>query len=252
MLRGISLGLLSLLLVFLLGTPLVIYAVISGNTDPLYRTGIYCAALVMRLGGVRVHVHGREKIPAGQAVVFMPNHQSNADGPAVFPCLPPVLVLVKQEVFRIPVLGRAMRLRGFIPVDRARRERAIEAVEEASRSLRAGNSFVIFPEGTRSADGRLQPLKKGGFIMALKAGAPIVPVSISGGRQIMRKGDWAVHAGTMRVTIHDPIPTLNRSLHDGIIGEVRAAIINGLAEDEWPIDLPVRPSAASGAGRSGG
>ena len=127
-----------------------------------------------------------------------------------------------------------MRLRGFIPVDRSRRERAIEAVDEASRSLRAGKSFLIFPEGTRSEDGRLQPLKKGGFIMALKAGAAIVPVSISGGRKIMRKGDWTVHAGTLHVTFHDPIPTVERSLDDGIIDEVGEAIAQGLTVDERP------------------
>jgi len=236
MLRGIVLGLLSFLLVLLIGTPLVIYAVISGNTDPLYRTGIYCAAWVTRLGGIRVQVRGREKIPAGQAVVFMANHQSNADAPALFPCLPPVLVLVKQEIFTIPVFGRAMRQRGFIPVDRAHRERAIQAVDEASESLRAGHSFVIFPEGTRSPDGRLQRLKKGGFIMALKAQALIVPVSISGGRKIMEKGDWAIHSGAMQVSFHDPISTVGRSLDDGIIDEVRSAILEGLEEDERPLE----------------
>ena len=236
MLRGILLGLLSLLLVFFLGTPLLVYAVVSGNTDPLYRAGVYCARLVLSLGGIRVEVHHREKIPAGQALVFMANHQSNADPPALFPCLPPVLVLVKKEMFSIPIFGRAMKLRGFVPVDRSRRERAIEAVDEAARSLQAGSSFVIFPEGTRSPDGRLQPLKKGGFIMALKAGSPIVPVSISGGRKVMRKGDWAVRPGTMQVSFHDPIPTVNRRLDDGIIDEVARAILAGLKEDERPIE----------------
>jgi 1-acyl-sn-glycerol-3-phosphate acyltransferase len=234
MLRGILLGLLSFLLIFLLGTPLVVYALISGNSDPLYRAGVYCAGIVMRLGGIHVQVFGQDRIPAGQAVVYMANHQSNADAPGLFCCLPPVLALAKKEMFRTPVLGWAMRLRGFIPVDRSRRERAIEAVDEAARSLRAGKSFLIFPEGTRSEDGRLQPLKKGGFIMALKAGAPIVPVSVSGGRKIMRKGDWAVHSGTMHVTFHDPVPTVNRSLDDGVIDEVREAIAQGLNTDERP------------------
>jgi 1-acyl-sn-glycerol-3-phosphate acyltransferase len=238
MLRGISLGLVSLLCILLLGTPLTLYALVSGNTDPLYRAGVYCAAMVMRLGGIRVQVCGREKIPAGRAVVYMANHQSNADAPALFPCLPPVLVLAKKAVFKIPIFGRGMRLRGFIPVDRSDRERAKQAVDAAARSLQAGNSFVIFPEGTRSPDGRLQPFKKGGFVMALKAGAPIVPVSISGGRKIMRKGDWAIHAGIMQVRFHDPIPTVGRSLDDGIIDEVKAAIADGLTEDERPAGQP--------------
>jgi len=238
MLRAILLSLLCLLFVFILGTPLLIYALISGNTDPIYNVGVSCARFAMRLGGIRLDVRGWERVPQRQAVVFMANHESNIDPPAIFACLPPVLVLAKKESFRIPILGPAMRRRGFIPVDRADRERAIEAVEQASRALRAGHSFVVFPEGTRSPDGRLQPLKKGGFIMALKAGAPIVPVSLSGGRRIMRKGDGAIHPGTIRVTFHEPIPTAGRSVEDRdeVIREVREALLSGLADDEWSFE----------------
>jgi 1-acyl-sn-glycerol-3-phosphate acyltransferase len=238
MLRAILLSLLCLLFVFILGTPLLVYALISGNTDPLYNVGVSCARFAMRLGGVTLDVRGREKIPRGQALVFMANHESNIDPPAIFACLPPVLVLAKKESFRIPILGPAMRLRGFVPVDRKDRERAIEAVEQACKALRGGHSFVVFPEGTRSPDGRLQPLKKGGFIMALKAGAPIVPVSLSGTRRIMRKGDAAIHPGTIRITFHEPIRTLGGSLddRDELIEEVRQALLSGLADDEWPLE----------------
>ena len=110
-------------------------------------------------------------------MVFMPNHQSNVDPPAALAVLPPVLVMVKREFFRVPILGRAMLLRGFIPVERKHRERAIAAVERAVESLKAGYSFLAYPEGTRSPDGRLQVFKKGVFVMAIKAQAPIVPVS---------------------------------------------------------------------------
>lgn len=238
MLRAIFLSLLSLFFVFFLGTPLVLYALVTGNTDPLYAAGVFCGGVVLRLGGVRLDVRGREKIPAGCAVVFMANHQSNADPPALAVCLPPVLVLAKKEAFRIPVFGRAMRMRGFVPVDRRDRERAIEAVEQAARELRAGKSFLVFPEGTRSPDGRLQPLKKGVFILALEGGAPIVPVSISGSYYIMRKGEAAVHPGHMRITFHDPIRTDNRSLEDRdrIMEEVRQALLSGLTEAEWPLE----------------
>lgn len=238
MLRAILLSLLCLLFIFILGTPLLIYALISRNTDPLYKVGVACARLAMRLGGIRLDVRGWDKVPQRQAVVFMANHESNIDPPAIFACLPPVLVLAKKESFRIPVLGPAMRLRGFIPVDRSDRERAIEAVEQASKALRAGHSFVVFPEGTRSPDGRLQPLKKGGFIMALNAGALIVPVSLSGGRRIMRKGDPAIHPGTICITFHEPIRTEGRSVddRDQVIEEVRKALLSGLTEDEWPLE----------------
>lgn len=245
MLRAILLSLLCLLFIFLLGTPLLIYAVITGNTDPVYHVGVSCARLAMRLGGIRLDVRGQEKIPRGRAVVFMANHESNIDSPAIFACLPPVLVLGKKEAFRIPILGTAMRLRGFIPVDRKDRERAIEAVEQACQALRAGHSFVVFPEGTRSPNGRLQPLKKGGFIMALKAGAPIMPVSLSGGRRIMGKGKARIYPGSFLITFHEPIRTDNRTLEDRdqVMEEVRQALLSGLDEDEWPLeDLAKRKS----------
>ena len=238
MLRAVFVALVSLFFVFLLGTPLVAYAAITGNTDPLYQVARFCVGMVLRLSGVQLEVSGRDRIPLRRAVVFMPNHESNADAPAIFVCLPPVLVLGKKEFFRIPILGRAMRMRGFIPVDRKNRKRAIEAVEEAARALRAGNSFLVFPEGTRSSDGRLQTFKKGPFIMALKAGAPIVPVSISGGRRIMPKGEAVLRPGRMRITFHEPVLTATRSLQDReqVMAEVRQAILSSLTEEEWPLE----------------
>jgi 1-acyl-sn-glycerol-3-phosphate acyltransferase len=245
MLRTTILSLLCFLFILFLGAPLLVYARVSGNTDSLYAVGLFCVRLVLRLGGIRLEVRGQEKIPRGQAAVFMANHQSNIDPPAVFASLPPVLVLAKHEVFRIPVLGPAMRLRGFIPVDRRDRARAIECVEQASEALRAGKSFLVFPEGTRSPDGRLQPLKKGGFIMALNAGAPIVPVSLSGGRHIMRKGEMAIRPGPVRITFHDPVRTLDRRMEDRnqVMEEVREALLSGLTDEERPLeDLAKRQS----------
>src|SRR5207247_7997224 len=139
---------------------------------------------------------------------------------------------------RVPILGRAMRLRGFIPVDRRDRERAIEAVERAAKSLRAGNSFLVFPEGTRSPDGRLQPFKRGVFVMAIKAGAPIVPVSVSGSARIMRKGEFAIHPGVMRITFHDPVPTEGFTVQDRarIMDAVQQASLLSLAREEPPVE----------------
>ncbi|HEV2494110.1 MAG TPA: lysophospholipid acyltransferase family protein [Terriglobia bacterium] len=227
----------ALAFIFFLGIPLLIYAVLSGDTDPLYWAGLAGSRAALWTAGVRIEVHGREKIPAGRAVVFMPNHQSNIDPPAVVVMLPPVLVLGKQEFFRVPVLGRAMRRRGFVPIERTDRERAIEAVEQAVQSLKAGRSFLVFPEGTRSPDGRLQPFKKGAFIMALKAGAPIVPISISGASRVMCKGEFAIHPGQVRITIHDPIATEGCTPDDRerVMELVRQAIRSGLAPEEWPV-----------------
>jgi 1-acyl-sn-glycerol-3-phosphate acyltransferase len=250
MLRAIYVSLAAFTLIFLLGIPLLLYAALTGNTDVLYRVGVYCAGLVLRIAGVRLEVRGREKIPMRRAVVFMANHQSNADPPALAAALPPVLFLAKKEAFRIPVLGRAMRLRGFVPVDRKNRQRAARAIDQAAEALRSGKSFLVFPEGTRSRDGRLQPLRKGVFVMALRAGAPIVPVSLSGAIRIMRKGEWTMHSGSIRVTLQDPVQTDNRSLEDRdrVMEEVRHAILKGLEKEEWGMeDLSRDGAATSGA-----
>jgi 1-acyl-sn-glycerol-3-phosphate acyltransferase len=221
------------------GIPTVTYAILTGNTDPVYRVGVAGAKMALWLAGVRLVVEGREKIPQGRAVVYMPNHQSNADPPAALAVLPPVLVLAKREFFRVPILGRAMRLRGFIPVERKNRERAIAAVEKAVDSMKAGYSFLAYPEGTRSPDGRLQPFKKGVFVMAIKAGAPIVPISISGSSKIMRKGEVRIRPGRIRITVHDPVPTEGCALEDRgrIIESVRASILLGLTEEERPAEI---------------
>jgi 1-acyl-sn-glycerol-3-phosphate acyltransferase len=238
MIRAMYVSLAAFTLIFLLGPPLLLYAAITGNTDVLYRVGALCAGLVLRIAGVRLEVRGKEKIPVGRAVLFMANHQSNADPPALAASLPPVLFVAKKEAFRIPVLGRAMRMRGFIPVDRKNRERAARAIDLAAEALRGGRSFLVFPEGTRSPDGRLQPFRNGVFVMALKAGTPIVPVSLSGGSRIMRKGEWAMHSGIMRITLQDPVRTDNRSLNDReqVMEEVRRAILQGLDEEEWGME----------------
>jgi 1-acyl-sn-glycerol-3-phosphate acyltransferase len=224
--------------ILIAGTPCVLYAIFTGNTDLVYRVGVAGARMALWLAGVRLEVRGKENIPGDRAVIFMPNHQSNCDPPAVITAIPPVLVLAKREFFRIPVLGRAMRMRGFIPVDRRNREKAIQAVEKAVESLKAGYSFLAYPEGTRSADGRLQSFKKGVFMMAIKAGAPIVPISISGSNKIMRKGEISMHPGTVRITLHDPVLTEGCTLEDRgrIMEAVRKAILAGLGPEEQPLE----------------
>jgi 1-acyl-sn-glycerol-3-phosphate acyltransferase len=239
MLRTLLVCLVSLLYIFLVGPPLLLYSVIIHNTDRLYKVGLAGGRMVLWLGGVKVDLCNREKIVRDRAVVFMANHQSNADAPAVFVQLPPVLTLGKKEFFRVPILGTAMRLRGFIPVERKRiRRQAVEQVEAAVRALRAGHSFVVFPEGTRSRDGRLQPFKKGVFVMAIEAGVPIVPLSVSGAAKIMGKGSPVIHPGVIRITVHDPVPTEGRTLDDmaRIMDKVRQAMCQGLTADELPID----------------
>ncbi len=236
MIRAFFVTLVTFAYILIVGPPMLIHAWLTGNTDVLYRVGVRGASMALWLAGVRLEVHGLEKIPPDRAVIFMPNHQSNCDPPAIITILPPVLVMAKQEFFRVPVLGRGMRARGFIPVDRRNRERAIAAVEQAVAALKAGHSFLAFPEGTRSLDGRLQTFKRGVFMMAIKAGAPIVPISVSGSSKIMPKGKFVIRPGRVRITIHDPIPTANVGLdkRQTLIDLTRQAILTGLAPEEWP------------------
>jgi 1-acyl-sn-glycerol-3-phosphate acyltransferase len=238
MLRTLLVYAVVVLFILILGLPLLFLSAISGTTDTLYAVGLFGAKTAIRLAGIRMIVTGLEKIPLGRAAVFMPNHQSNCDPPAVATILPPVLIMAKKEFFRVPILGTAMRMRGFIPVDRTNREQAFAAVDRAVAALKSGQSFLAFPEGTRSRTGRLQPFKKGVFVMAIKAGAPIVPISVSGANKIMRRGDFRIHPGPVRITIHDPVPTAGYAIAERakIVIQVRRAIVKGLSSDELPLE----------------
>jgi len=238
MIRAVFVTLVTLLYILIVGLPFLIHAWLTKNTDTLYRVGMRGARMALWLAGIHVEVHGRENLPRGRAAIYMPNHQSNCDPPVVITVLPPVLVMAKQEFFRVPILGAGMTARGFIPVDRKNRERAIAAVERAVTSMRAGNSFMGYPEGTRSPDGRLQAFKKGLFVMAIKSGAMVVPISVSGASKIMPKGKLAIHPGRVRVTFQEPIDAGKYTMEQRgeLIARTRQAILKGLAPEEWPAE----------------
>jgi 1-acyl-sn-glycerol-3-phosphate acyltransferase len=192
----------------------------------LYVPGHIGVGLALGLAGIRYRVRGREHIP-NCAVVFCSNHESNVDPPVLFQALHKRLhVLFKAELTKIPVLGKVMVAGGFVPVERDKREASMASIERAAESIRSGNSFLIFPEGTRSRTSELLPFKKGGFIMAIKAQAPIVPVAVSGGRSAMQKGSWFVRPVMVDVRIGVPVETAGLSLddRDDLIEVVRTRI----------------------------
>ena len=199
----------------------------------LYELGHGGVWLALGAAGIRYRVAGRRHVPTGQAVVFCANHQSNVDPPVLYRALHRRLhVLFKAELRKLPIFGMVMEAGGFVAIERGRRDEALASIDIAAASIRSGNSFLIFPEGTRSRSDELLPFKKGGFIMAITAQAPILPVAITGGRAAMRKGSAIVRPVTVSIRIGPPIETAGRSLadRDTVIAEVRAAIQALLAE----------------------
>ncbi len=218
--------------------PLILYALATGDVDKLYWIGLWGARAALGVAGVRVRTKGRENIPP-RPCVFAANHTSNADPVALLAAIPRrVSILVKKELFRIPILGLAMRVVEFIPVDRTDREAAAASVDRAVAELERGLSFLIYPEGTRSPDGRLGAFKKGAFILASRAGAPVVPVAISGAELVMRKGSPALHPGEIRVRFLPAVDSAGYSLEekDRLLERVRVAIAAALPAELRPRD----------------
>ncbi len=207
--------------------PGLLLAFLFGWSDVLYLLGHGGVRLGLLLSGIQCSVTGLERVPRDRAVVFCANHQSNVDPPILFTFLHPRLhILFKAELLKLPLLGRVFLAGGFVPVVRANREQALASIAAGAESLRAGNSFLIFPEGTRSRTSEMLPFKKGGFIMALTAQVPVVPVAIHGGRAAMRKGSHLVWPARVRIAVGEPIETRGRTLQerDQLIAETRDRI----------------------------
>jgi 1-acyl-sn-glycerol-3-phosphate acyltransferase len=184
--------------------------------------------LVMGAVGAKLTVHRHAALDPARPYVFMANHLSAADIWALFVAVPfPVRMIAKKQLGAIPIFGWAMRAGRFIFIDRQNPLAARRSIDEAARRIRAGQSVLIFPEGTRSRDGTLGPFKKGGFHLAIASGAEIVPVAIRGSREIMPRGSMLIHPGAITVELGAPIQTegLDDDARRGLTERVRDQIL---------------------------
>ena len=212
------------------------YTLLRGNIDLLYRVGMGIARLGLRAAGLRIVVRGQENIPAGRPCIFMANHVSNLDPPVLLPLVPGhASVLLKASLMRIPILGTAMRMGKFVPVERGTsREAARRSVNAAANAVRSGLHLVVFPEGTRSPDGHLAAFKKGPFFLAKQTGAPIVPVAIAGTERLLRKGSAAIQPGTVHLTYLPLIEPAAFQTREELMRAVHTAIADALPESLKP------------------
>jgi 1-acyl-sn-glycerol-3-phosphate acyltransferase len=234
---------LKLLLVYLsLGVPAGIfgipYSLLVGNVRRLYRIAMWIANAGVRAAGIRIEVTGLENVPQGQPCIFMCNHVSNLDPPVVLPMLPgQTAVFLKKELMSIPILGYAMRMGKFIPVERGgKRDAAQASVAAAGEAFRSGLNILVFPEGTRSRDGRLSVFKKGPFFLAMETLAPVVPIAISGTERMMRKGSAAVLPGVARLQILPAIEPREFANREDLLRAVRARIAEALPAEMKPLE----------------
>jgi 1-acyl-sn-glycerol-3-phosphate acyltransferase len=219
-----------------LGLPLLLYAALTGKVGPLYHAGVAAVVWVCRAAGLRTRVEGLENIPAGTCL-FAANHTSNADAPAIVGAMPRrIAILGKKSLFAIPIVGTAFRLAQFVPVDRAHPERAAASIDVAAEKMKQGMSFLIYPEGTRSRDGRLLPFRRGAFVLAIKAGVPVVPVACSGAHRVIAKNSYRIRPGEVVVRFCPAIEATEYSMahRNELAQRVHDAIAAALPPDQQP------------------
>ena len=217
----------------ILAIPVILVCALFGLRDGFLVYGRWMMRVGRFLLGIRVEAAGLERLDRRTPYVFMCNHLSFLDAPMLVTVVDrPVRFIVKRFVFRIPVLGLGMRFAGYVPLDKEGVGEGRKRIARASRLIKEkGYSFLVYPEGTRSWEGKLLPFRRGGFFLALDSGAPIVPVSIRGTYELMPRGRRTIRKGTVRVVFHEPIAVAaeTRDTMPALMERVRAAIASTLA-----------------------
>jgi 1-acyl-sn-glycerol-3-phosphate acyltransferase len=205
---------------------------VMGNVRVLYRLFMWGARAGVWITGVRVEAIGLDRFDHSRSYIFMTNHISNLDPPIQVPLIPRrTSAMVKKELFKAPILGRAMRMGDMVPVDRGNRDAGIEAVRAAKAVINHGLNMIIYVEGHRSFDGKLLPFKKGPFYLAVECGVPVIPMTIVGTHYTMPKARFAIKPGVVKVIFHEPIEPQDFGDRDCLMEKVRAAIESGLPEE---------------------
>jgi len=212
---------------FSLGCIAILLSFFGLTGNPIHKIAELWARSILGVSGVDVTVKGLSNVDLARSYIYMSNHQSNFDIWVLLAHLPVQFRwLAKAELFRIPILSRSMRAAGYISIDRFNQQSAFNSLEQAAEKIKDGVSVMIFPEGTRSLDGKIRPFKKGGFVLAVKSSVPIVPVIIHGTFPIMPKGSLRIKTGTVVLEIQKPIDTADYTLEskDALIERVRHVI----------------------------
>ena len=215
---------------FFWGLTAIFASFFTRTGNPVHIVARKWARSILFASRIKVTVNGLANIDPTQSYVYMSNHQSNFDIPVLLAYLPVQFRwLAKAELFKIPIFGRAMRGAGYVKIDRFNQESAFESINEAAAKMKNGVSVMIFPEGTRSRDGKIRSFKKGGFVMALDAGVPIVPIVLKGTWAIMEKSSLKINNGEVSLNIESPIATADytRENKDDLIKSVRTVIREG-------------------------
>ena len=237
MIRTIIAAIFFSIVVLIYWPPLMLYALLTRSGDLLYQEGLRTFLWTYRLLGIRARAEGVENIPAGPCL-FAANHTSNIDPAAIMSCIPRRVALVaKKSLFSIPIVGAGFRLGEFVPIDRSNPEDALASLDQAAAYMKRGRSFLVYPEGTRSSDGRLLRFKSGAFALAIKTGLPVVPVACAGAHRIMGKNSLRIKPGEVIVRFCQPIDAGQfRHEQRGKLSErVREAIAAALPPDQQPL-----------------
>ena len=220
---------------FVLGLMVIIAALLGVEDKPgsIYdKVPRWWSSAVLWVTGIKVRVHGVENASGGEPHIFASNHLSWFDVPALAKVLPRYKFVAKAELFKVPIFGPAMRSVGMIEIQRENRKAAFGAYDVAAERIRAGNSVVVFPEGTRGYAYPLRPFKKGPFVLAIAAGVPIVPIIVHGTIEIMPKGSPWVHPGTIDIHLLEPVTTtgVDYDHREALMQKVRTKMADAMRE----------------------